>query len=75
VEKADTPEKPVKPNKKRNLLLSLILGLFGGVGLAFFLEYLDQTIRNEEDAEQALGYPVLAFVPDADLSDASRKGY
>ncbi len=75
VEIADTPEKPVKPNKKRNLLLSLILGLFGGIGLAFFLEYLDQTIRNEEDAEQSLGYPVLAIIPDAELSGTAKGGY
>ena len=68
VETADIPEKPIKPNKKRNFLLSTLLGLFGGVGIAFFLEYLNQTIRNEEDAEKFLGYPVLAIVPDADIS-------
>lgn len=71
VEKADIPEEPVKPNKSRNFLLSLILGLFGGIGLAFFLEYLDQTIRNEEDAEKFLGYPVLSIVPDAETPSTS----
>ena len=75
VETADLPEEPVKPNKKRNFLLSIVLGLFGGVGLAFFLEYLDQTIRNEEDAERLLGYPVIAVVPDASLKSASYGGY
>lgn len=75
VETADLPEQPVKPNKKRNFLLSIVLGLFGGVGLAFFLEYLDQTIRNEEDAERLLGYPVIAVVPDASLKNASYGGY
>ena len=75
VETADVPEDPVKPNKKRNFLLSIILGLFGGIGLAFFLEYLDQTIRNEEEAEQFLGYPVLAIVPDANISSSSKGGY
>ncbi len=71
VEEADVPLEPVKPNKKRNMLLGMILGLFGGTGLAFFFEYLDRSIRNEEDAKKLTGYPVLAVVPDADLS---RKG-
>ena len=75
VETADLPEEPVKPNKKRNFLLSIVLGVFGGVGLAFFLEYLDQTIRNEEDAERFLGYPVIAVVPDASLKSASYGGF
>ena len=75
VETADLPEKPVKPNKKRNFLLSIVLGVFGGVGLAFFLEYLNQTIRNEADVERFLGYPVIAVVPDASLKSASYGGY
>ena len=69
VENATLPADPVKPNKKKNLLLSLILGLFGGVGLAFFLEYLDQTVRTEEDVTTILGVPVLAVIPVADTSD------
>ncbi len=68
VEEADVPQNPVKPNKKRNMLLSMLLGLFGGAGLAFFFEYLDQSIRNEEDAEKYTGYPVLAVVPDAAIT-------
>jgi uncharacterized protein involved in exopolysaccharide biosynthesis len=74
VETADLPEAPVKPNKKRNLLLGIVFGVLGGVGLAFFLEYFDQTIRNEEDAERSLGYPVIAVVPDASLKRASYGG-
>ncbi len=75
VEKADIPEKPVKPDKERNFLLSIILGIFGGIGLAFFLEYMDQTIRNEDEAEKFLGYPVLAIVPDANISSSAHGGY
>ncbi|MCG8553309.1 MAG: GumC family protein [Desulfobacterales bacterium] len=74
VETADLPEKPVKPNKKRNFLLSIIMGILGGVGVAFFLEYFDQTIRNEDHAERFLGYPVIAVVPDASLKSASYGG-
>ncbi len=73
VEHASAPIDPVKPNKKKNLLLSIILGIFGGVGLAFFLEYLDQTVRTEEDVQNLLGLPVLSVIPVADKAD--REGY
>jgi polysaccharide biosynthesis transport protein len=73
VESATAPIYPFKPNKKRNLILGLILGLFSGVGLAFFLEYLDQTIRSEEDVQRLLGLPVLAVVPIAE--QAEQGGY
>ena len=69
VENASIPANPLKPNKKKNLLLSLILGLFGGIGLAFFLEYLDQTLKSEDDVTTFLGLPVLAVIPQADNSD------
>lgn len=69
VEQATVPIDPVKPNKKKNVLLAIILGLFGGTGLAFFLEYLDQTIRTEEDVHNYLDLPVLSVVPIADKSE------
>lgn len=49
----------------------MILGLFGGVGLAFFFEYLDQSLRTEDDVLDYLDVPVLAVVPEANES----KGY
>lgn len=60
VEKAKMPEFPSKPNRKRNILLGLIMGLFGGVGLALFLEYLDNTIKTPDDVEERYNIPVLA---------------
>lgn len=74
VETADIPEKPVKPDKQRNFILSLVFGLFGGIGLCFLFEYLDQTIQNKEGVEDFLGYPVLAIVPDAKDPDAASGG-
>ncbi len=74
VEEADTPVKPVKPDKKKNFLLSIILGLFGGIGISFFLDYFDQTIGHDEDAEIFLGYPVLTIVPDAKMPNTSKGG-
>ncbi|MBU0463093.1 MAG: GumC family protein [Proteobacteria bacterium] len=66
VEKAAIPIDPVSPNKKLNLLLSMILGIFCGVGLAFFLEYLDQTVRTEEDIHLHFNIPVLSVIPEVE---------
>ncbi len=63
VEKAEKPASPVKPRKSLNILLGIIIGLFGGIGLAFFIEYLDNTIKSPEDVETRLGLPVLGVVP------------
>ena len=63
VEEAPTPEVPVSPNKKRSLLLGLLLGTMGGIGLAFFIEYLDNTVKSPDDAQERFGLPVLGTVP------------
>ena len=59
VEPATTPIKPVKPNKKLNLAIGGVLGIFLGVLLAFFQEYRDKTIRRVEQVEMTSGLPVL----------------
>ncbi|WP_413907418.1 GumC family protein [Desulfobacula sp.] len=66
VEKAVIPIAPVSPNKKRNLLLSMIVGIICGAGLAFFLEYLDQTVRTEEDIALHFNIPVLSVIPEVE---------
>jgi capsular exopolysaccharide synthesis family protein len=62
VEKAGVPTSPARPNKALNLSLGLILGLLGGVGLAFFREHLDNSIKNPDEAEIALQTPVLGTI-------------
>ncbi|MCP4267903.1 MAG: polysaccharide biosynthesis tyrosine autokinase, partial [Candidatus Brocadiaceae bacterium] len=62
VDYAETPRASIKPKKKRNVLLGAILGLFVGVGLAFFLEYLDNTIKRPEDVEQYLDIQLLGII-------------
>jgi capsular exopolysaccharide synthesis family protein len=62
VKKADLPVIASQPRKKRNLALGLILGLFGGIGLAFFIEYLDNTVKDGKDIEQRFGITVLGTV-------------
>ena len=56
------PDAPSKPKKKRNLALGLILGLMGGIGGAFLVEYLDNTVKSEKDLEARVGYTVLGTV-------------
>ena len=63
VDPAITPDIPVKPQKRKNLLLGLLVGLMFGVGAAFFMDYLDDTIKDEEEAKRALGWPLLAMIP------------
>jgi len=53
---------PIKPRKTLNLFLGLLLGLTGGLGLAFFREYFDSSIKGTEDVEEKLGLPVLASI-------------
>jgi capsular exopolysaccharide synthesis family protein len=48
---------------RQNLIIAMLLGLIGGVALAFFLEHLDDTIRTPEDMEQLTQLPVLGVVP------------
>ncbi len=75
VEVADVPKAPIKPKKARTVALSLFLGLFLGVGLAFFFEYLDDTVKTPEDLEQRVGIPVLGFVPAMDTKGVEMDGF
>lgn len=63
LDKAEVPQVPDKPKKKLNILLSVIIGLFGGIGLAFFMEYLDNTVKTYEDIERFVRLPFLGIVP------------
>ncbi len=67
-EDAQVPQKPVKPNIMLNLIISLLLGLASGIALAFIRDYLDRTIKTEEDVRNFLGLPVLSVVPVAKTS-------
>ncbi len=62
---ASLPEAPSNRNPKRILLLGMILGLAGGIGLAFFIEYLDNTVKSTDDLEQRYGVTVLGTVQEA----------
>lgn len=52
-----------KPNKALNIVLSILAGLIVGVGMAFFLEYLDISVKTINDVEQYLQLPILGVIP------------
>lgn len=54
---------PVSPNPSLNLIASLMIGLLVGIGFAFVSEFLDRSIKNEEDVEKELALPLLGTVP------------
>lgn len=60
--RAEVPERPARPRVALNIALGVIVGLVMGVGLAFFIEYLDTSVKTMEDVESLLGVPVLAVV-------------
>jgi capsular exopolysaccharide synthesis family protein len=72
VDRARVPVKPSSPNKKRNLILALILGLGGGVGLAFLFDFLDNSVKTSEDVERYAGLPTLGVVPKFSLEGANK---
>ena len=55
--------KAVRPNKPLNIVLGVIFGLVVGVGLAFFIEYLDTSVKTIDDVERTLQAPVLGVIP------------
>jgi len=60
-ELAENPA-PVAPNPQLNIAIAIVVGLMAGVGLAFLLEYFDNTIKSEQDIEKLLELPVLGVV-------------
>ena len=68
VDPASTPEDPVRPRKLRDMLMGLALGLFLGIGLTVFLEYLDNTVKTPDDVRKVLGAPLLGVIPEVPAS-------
>ena len=63
IDKAQPALRPVRPNIILNLSLGAVFGLVMGVGLAFFIEYLDTSVKTIDDVERALQAPVLGVIP------------
>ena len=73
VDKADYPLNPAFPNKRMNVILSFLIGLAGGIGLAIGLEYLNNTVKTSKEVTNAVGIPTLGSVP-AFEAEARPKG-
>lgn len=71
VSPAMVPEIPVKPNKMLNMAIAFVAGLMVSVGLAFLLNYLDNTVKSPKDVEEIFGLPVLGQVPYYNLDKPS----
>ena len=63
VEEARTPSRPIKPNKKVNMMIAIVLGLGLGVGVAIILHSLDSKIRTFDDVKKYVGLPILGTIP------------
>jgi len=60
---AEPSAAPARPRVALNMALGALVGLVVGVGLAFFIEYLDTSVKTMDDVEALLGVPVLAIIP------------
>ena len=75
VDPAMIPSTPTRPAKARNIALSFLVGLVGGIGLALLREYLDNTVKTPDDIETLARLPSLAVVPAfSDDNGVSRRG-
>jgi uncharacterized protein involved in exopolysaccharide biosynthesis len=63
LEKAFLPGSPMGPNKKRNIILAIVLGLIIGIGFSFLLENIDRTVHTEEEIKKYVDLPVLSIIP------------
>lgn len=75
IDQAEVPQIPSSPNKKHDVLFAALVGLIGGVGLAFFLEYLDNTLKTPQQVEHYLRLPSLGIVPDFSSLNGYSLGY
>lgn len=61
--KARTPMSPIGPQRNRNIFVAFLVSLAAGMGLAFLLDYLDDSVRTSDDVGRHLALPTLALIP------------
>ncbi|MGL4656715.1 MAG: YveK family protein [Sarcina sp.] len=64
IESAAEPIYPISPNKPLYIIIGFIIGLILSIGIAFLLEYLDNTVKTSNQLEELLGYPVIGSIPE-----------
>jgi len=75
IEEAAVPSAPVRPLPLRNTLLGGVVGLMLAFGIAFAIEYLDDSLRSPVDVDQVLGLPVLGYIAEMKQPNESHKLY
>jgi capsular exopolysaccharide synthesis family protein len=73
VDYAVTPEAPIGPQRMRTIFMGLFLALAGGIGLAIFLEYMNDSVRSTEDVERWLRLPSIGVIPQ--IGSSARKRF
>lgn len=74
VDTATLNENPIKPNLKLNMAIAFVLAIFIAVFIIFLIEFMDRTIKEEEDIEKATGLSVIGTIPDTETID-HKSGY
>lgn len=64
--------KPVSPNTILNMAIAAIIGLMLGVGITFLIEYLDTTVKTEQDVDELLGLPILGLISPFPLKESKK---
>jgi succinoglycan biosynthesis transport protein ExoP len=73
IDPAMVPSIPSRPNRARNILMAFLVGLVGGLGLAFLREYMDNTVKTPDDIERLAKLPSLAVVPSFGALDGGKR--
>jgi succinoglycan biosynthesis transport protein ExoP len=73
IDPAMVPSGPSRPNRARNILMAFLVGLVGGLGLAFLREYMDNTVKTPDDIERLAKLPSLAVVPSFGALDGGKR--
>jgi len=60
---AQLPTSPISPNLTLNMAIGLVIGVMSGIFLVFMLEFLDKTVKTEQEVEKLIGLPVLGMIP------------
>ncbi len=71
---AVTPTSPIGPKRNRNIFVAFLMSLAAGIGLAFLLDYLDDSVKSSDDIGRHLGLPTLASIPHQSIQDKRKLG-
>ena len=63
IQKANLPQYPVSPNKMKNILIGFLAGLFLGILIAFWIEYINNSVISAEELQEVLDIPVIGKIP------------